>query len=504
MDNGVCSSEWDGISVCYVFCLSLRFVLEMMVLAVGVIAASRVRVVFGLMKCDRDHALIANQQKSDFISFMCHELRNPLHAILATSEQLSTVSSAERDDGIKVIIEAAANMRTIVNDVLDLGKMEAFKLDLEVIPFDIRSVVQSVLKTYGPLADAKGLSFTTAIDVSCSGTMFGDPHRFRQVLTNLVSNALKFTDTGEIRVSMRVYCGTLCAVNSTNDSHKPSLPNLARVIPDSRTCTLEFSVADTGSGIASENLNKLFQSYSQAQLSTAREHGGSGLGLSIVSRLIRLMGGEITVNSTLGKGTTFTCRVFLFCTRSIPSTAAIRTKSPSPFFDIPTEFMSPIARPLVLVHDAAMITPVDVTPVLPIRRKGVPLPRVLVADDQLVNRRIEQRILRNYYSVDCAENGQQALDMVHGKQKEYYAALLLDEQMPVMGGIEVTRILRKEGYQFPILAVSANALSHSRSMYLAEGMDGSVSKPFGSRDLLKALAHVLSSRSHHNPLRCGD
>jgi two-component system, sensor histidine kinase len=377
----------------------------------------------------RDEAETANAAKSDFLANMSHEIRTPLNGVLGMTQAMAVdeLSQIQRDR-LDVIRQSGESLLAILNDLLDLSKIEAGKLELEEIEFDLDEIARGVYATFTALANRKGLSFS--LDVAqARGVYRGDPTRVRQILYNLVSNALKFTTEGEIRVSA-VYDGT----------------------------QLTITVADTGIGIPSDVLHNLFRKFAQADTSTTRKFGGSGLGLAICKQLAEMMGGTITVSSREGGGSTFV-------------------------------FSAPLRRVgEAIAHRASEL---QMEPA-PAHAPGI---RVLAAEDNTVNQLVLRTLLHQVgIEPVVVENGEQA---VEAWKREDWAVILMDVQMPVMDGPTATRTIRRMEAESgrprtPIIALTANAMSHQISQYIAAGMDGHVAKPIEAMKLYETVEAALN------------
>jgi len=322
--------------------------------------------------------------------------------------------------------------------VLDFSKIEAGKLDLERTEFRLRDSLAAIIKALAFRADAKGLALTAQIERDVPDCLVGDPGRLRQVLQNLIGNAVKFTDKGDVSVHVS------CAAKA-----------------DEELC-LRFTVRDTGIGIPAEKQALIFHPFEQADTSTTRKYGGTGLGLAICSQLVSLMGGQIGVKSTIGQGSTFefTARFFLGGARGVAGEAGAA--------------LSPAAP----ARSAASL-------------------RVLLAEDNSVNQLLAVRLLEQLgHSVAVAGNGQEALDAL---DREPFDLLLLDIQMPQLGGFEVTALIRagerQTGRRLPIIAMTAHALKGDRDRCLAAGMDGYIAKPIQSELLAQVIDEVMGGRS---------
>jgi CheY-like chemotaxis protein len=332
--------------------------------------------------------------------------------------------SDRQRDRLSVIHRSGEALLAILNDVLDLSKIEAGKLELEQLEFELAEVARGAYSAFTALANKKGLSF--ALDIErARGRYMGDPTRLRQILYNLISNALKFTEQGEIRVT---------AVRDGD--------------------ILQISVADTGVGIAPESLSKLFAKFDQLDSSTTRRFGGTGLGLAICRELATLMSGEITVQSDLGLGSTFTLRV--------------------PLVRIGDE------RPVATVAEARAERP-DIAM------------RVLAAEDNAVNQLVLKTLLHQM-GVDptVVDNGKLAVEAWEAGE---WDVILMDVQMPVMDGVTATAAIRNREADLdrprtPIIALTANAMSHQVEQYIAAGMDGHVAKPIQAAELFEVLTRA--------------
>jgi signal transduction histidine kinase/ActR/RegA family two-component response regulator len=367
----------------------------------------------------------ASRAKSAFLATMSHELRTPLNGVVGMAQALAASGLPQQQaDMVRTIERASRSLAVILNDVLDLSKLNAGKLDLHQIDFDLAPFLSDLAALFREPAEQKGVALTLACGPECQGVFVGDEHRLHQILSNLFSNAVKFTDTGEIRLT-------------------------ATILEAGGQSRLVMTVSDTGPGMASDTQERLFESFTQGDISTAARYGGTGLGLAIVRRLARLMGGEVTVQSRLGQGAAFTVDVPL--ARS-PRTLDIALQTPPP-------------------HTEAT-------------------GRILVAEDNEVNRRVLSALLVNTgLDLDFVVNGEQA---VKAYQERGYDLILMDVSMPVMTGIDATEAIRQlemeSGFQrIPIIALTANALPDQIDACLAAGMDLHVSKPIDIKRLYAAL-----------------
>ncbi|HRD46537.1 MAG TPA: ATP-binding protein [Caulobacter sp.] len=360
----------------------------------------------------RDAAEAASEAKSAFLATMSHEIRTPLNGVLGMTQAMamSDLSDSQRER-LDVVRESAVALLALLNDVLDLSKIEAGKLDLEEIEFDLGEVLRGAHQAFTALANKKGLSF--GLDsAAAEGVYLGDPTRVRQILYNLLSNAVKFTEQGEIRVRA-----------------------------DRDAAGLRITVADTGPGIAEDKLPELFAKFTQADASTTRRYGGSGLGLSICRQLAELMGGEITVASRVGEGSCFTIL--------LPLPRVDEARGPS---SLAAPSHASVDRPL----------------------------KVLAAEDNTVNQLVLKTLLHHVgVAPFVVADGAAALQ---AWEADSWDLILMDVQMPVLDGVTATRAIRARELETgrvrtPIVALSANAMAHQVAGYLAAGMDGHLAKP---------------------------
>jgi len=377
----------------------------------------------------------ASRAKSDFLATMSHEIRTPLNGILGMAQALQVERpSAKQATGLRVIRSCGETLLAILDDVLDLAKVEAGRLTLEREAFDMESVTRGAVATFGPVAAGKGVKFAFSIDNAAKGTFVGDAVRLRQILYNLVSNAVKFTEHGAVGVSVG------CAAGGV---------------------TLE--VADSGPGIAPGDLERIFEKFVQADASRTRAAGGTGLGLAISRELVELMGGSIRVSSEPGRGSIFLATVPM---------ARTGEAQPPPAAAVP----------------AALAVAEE-------RQAEAPL-RILAAEDNDVNRLVLSTLLsRAGLSLTVVNNG---LEAVTAWRSADWDVILMDVQMPVMDGVEATHEIRAEERstgrpRTPIIAVTANAMPDQCAEYAAAGMDHVVTKPLDVGRLFRAIEGALES-----------
>lgn len=389
----------------------------------------------------------ASEHKSRFLADMSHEIRTPLNGVLGMIDLLasSTLDTQQRAY-LSSLKKTSRALRSLIDDVLDLSKIEAGLVQTERVAFDLGETLSAVVQAFTPQAKANGvaLQLEQALEHSC---YIGDPHRLSQVLNNLVSNALKFTLQGSVKVAV----------------------SAQMLLTEQDLCRVTISVTDTGVGIQPDQQARLFASFHQSSVSVSRHYGGSGLGLFISKGLVELMGGEISVSSQPVKGSTFEFWIDLQ-----PSHSSVRSME-----TVPPGLLGPLVGA-----------------------------RILVVEDDLTNQTLLQAWLQQAEAVTvCRANGQEALDEL--SKTSYFDAVLMDVSMPVMDGLTATRYIRQPRHQdsyarqrylaaLPIIGISGHAFSEDVARCLQAGMTDSLTKPLSRVVILQKLISVLESRQADN------
>lgn len=391
----------------------------------------RIRERTGELETAMQGALVASQAKSEFLANMSHELRTPMNGLLGMLDLvLDGPVVGEDRENVEIAQRCAYSLLGLLNDILDLSKIEAGRMLLERVPFAVKKVVEECLMPHTATAQQKGilLSYECAPDAALR--VAGDSLRLRQIVNNLVSNAIKFTESGSVKV-------TQTATRAADGK-----------------VMMRISVQDTGSGIPKEKLALIFEKFTQADSSISRKHGGTGLGLAITKKLVELHGGVIVVESEVGKGSRFTMEI--------------------PYEEIVEQ--APVQAP----------KPVVVAP--------LHAAHLLLVEDNPVNQRVVLAMLRKKgYSIDVANNGQEALEMLEQAEREF-DLLLMDVQMPVLDGLETTRAIRRDSrwLKLPIIAMTAHAMTGDKERCLKAGMNGYLSKPVQAATLISTIEKFLS------------
>ncbi|MDE2027196.1 MAG: PAS domain S-box protein [Candidatus Omnitrophica bacterium] len=383
----------------------------------------------------------ANTAKSIFLAKMSHEVRTPMNAIIGMIDlTLDTPLNEEQQDNLKVAKDAADNLLSLINDILDLSRAQAGKVVIEDLEINVPDIVKNVCKGLMVLARNKGIDVVWTIDPAIPRILVGDPVRLRQVLVNLINNAVKFTHKGKVQVNVKV-----------------------KALGE-KDCELAFEVIDNGIGISPKNLPHIFDVFTDAHNATARRYGGTGLGLAICKKIVEMMRGHIEVDSKEGEGSAFRFDIIFGYKPDVFAGAPVEQK--------PSQEAGP-ALPPELVNL-----------------------RILLAEDNMVNQRIATKILEKLgWKVTAVANGQEVLNVLNNQT---FDVILMDDNMPVLGGLETVQVIRREekqtGLHVPVIAMTANAMAGDRERYLAGGMDGYVSKPIDRQLLYQEIVSLVTQR----------
>jgi signal transduction histidine kinase/ligand-binding sensor domain-containing protein/CheY-like chemotaxis protein len=444
------NGTWDDNAVAYKITILPPFyrtwwfrILFLVVLSALVLLFNRARIKTIQLEKEREFAVKATHMKEQFLANMSHEIRTPLNAIIGMTRLLKDKEpKPAQEKYLNAIMQSSDNLLVIINDILDISKIEAGKVQLEKIPFSVHSTLESVYNMLRFKAEEKGLDFSYKVTADVPQLVLGDPVRLSQKLINLTGNAIKFTEKGSVSMN--------CEVIINDDASKSVTSHVDNGI------SLKFDVTDTGVGIAAENQNKIFESFTQENSTVTRKFGGTGLGLAITKKLVEMQGGNIYIKSRQGEGTTFSLTIPYEVSKEKPGSK--------------TAHVSLDAAKLLLKNCS-----------------------VLLAEDNEFNQivaidTLEQEI--EGVKIDVAQNGREAIEKIQVKQ---YDVVLMDVQMPEMNGYDATREIRL--LPFPksktyIIAMTASALKEEVKRCYDAGMDEYVAKPFNKEELILKMAGV--------------